>query len=51
MEDKIKSIIKALQVVTSATSGPVEREEILRISARLSNQEEWPAKMNQFVFG
>jgi hypothetical protein len=42
MEDQIQSIINDLQVVASETSDPEKREEVLRIIARLSNQDEWP---------
>jgi|1185.fasta_scaffold642892_1 hypothetical protein len=42
MEDQIQSIINDLQVVASETSDPEKREELLRIIARLSNQDEWP---------
>jgi hypothetical protein len=42
MEDQIQSIINDLQVVASETSDPEKREELLRIVARLSNQDEWP---------
>jgi hypothetical protein len=42
MEDQLQSIINDLQVVASETSDPEKREELLRIIARLSNQDEWP---------
>ena len=42
MEEHIKSIIKDLQLVASETLNREQREEILRIIARFSNQEEWP---------
>jgi hypothetical protein len=42
MEERLKSIIKDLQLVASETLNCEKREEILRIIVRLSNQEEWP---------
>jgi hypothetical protein len=42
MEEHLKSIIKDLQLVASETLNREKREEILRIIARFSNQEEWP---------